>query len=252
VHYTNAQIAHVFELLPTGLNSVEIAKRTGVNRWTVKNWRHNGPPRYRRTVLPENWHPPDEAAYSYLLGIYLGDGHVANPNESNVFLRVTLDSRQIRIIAEVARAISSVLPEVNVRHYRNPPWNVAIIQASSRHWLRVFPQHGPGRKHKRRIALEPWQTEICHRHPKQLLRGLIHSDGSRCINRFSIKLPSGWVGQYAYPRYFFSNLSADIRGIFCEYCDKLGVRWTQSNHRNISVSHRDSVALLDSFIGPKG
>jgi hypothetical protein len=46
-------------------------------------------------------------------------------------------------------------------------------------------------------------------------------------------------------------LSTDIRGLFCEYCEKLGIRWTQSNHRNISVSHRRSVAALDEFIGPK-
>jgi hypothetical protein len=32
---------------------------------------------------------------------------------------------------------------------------------------------------------------------------------------------------------------------------RLGIRWTQSNHRNISVSHRRSVAILDGFIGPK-
>ena len=47
------------------------------------------------------------------------------------------------------------------------------------------------------------------------------------------------------------TLSADIRGLFCEYCERLGVRWTHSNHRNISVSHRRSVAKLDGFIGPK-
>ncbi len=85
----------------------------------------------------------------------------------------------------------------------------------------------------------------------EFLRGLIHSDGCRTVNRFKTKLPSGRVAEYAYPRYFFSNLSADIRGLFCEYCDKLGIRWTQSNHRNISVSHRHSVAALDEFIGPK-
>jgi hypothetical protein len=39
--------------------------------------------------------------------------------------------------------------------------------------------------------------------------------------------------------------------IFCEHCELLGIRWTQSNPRNISVSHRKSVALLDEFIGPK-
>ena len=70
-------------------------------------------------------------------------------------------------------------------------------------------------------------------------------------NSYSYLLPSGRMAEYAYPRYFFSNLSADIRGLFCEYCDKLGIRWTQSNHRNISVSHRHSVAALDEFIGPK-
>ena len=60
------------------------------------------------------------------------------------------------------------------------------------------------------------------------------------------------MAEYAYPRFFFSNRSADIRGLFCEYCDRLGIRWTQSNPRNISVSHRRSVALLDAFAGPKG
>jgi hypothetical protein len=48
-----------------------------------------------------------------------------------------------------------------------------------------------------------------------------------------------------------SNRSADIRGLFCEYCEPLGIRTTQSNARNISVAHRASVAKLDAFVGPK-
>jgi hypothetical protein len=28
-----------------------------------------------------------------------------------------------------------------------------------------FPQHGPGKKHKRRIELEPWQRIIVSQHP---------------------------------------------------------------------------------------
>ena len=71
------------------------------------------------------------------------------------------------------------------------------------------------------------------------------------MNTFKTKLPSGRVAEYSYPRYFFTNNSADIRRIFCAHCELIGVRWTRSNHRNISVSHRDSVALLDTFIGPK-
>ena len=89
------------------------------------------------------------------------------------------------------------------------------------------------------------------RHTWSFVRGLIHSDGCRTVNRCKTRLPSGRVAEYAYPRYFFSNLSSDIRGLFCESCDSLGVRWRQSNHRNISISHRASVALLDKHIGPK-
>jgi hypothetical protein len=87
--------------------------------------------------------------------------------------------------------------------------------------------------------------------PGALIRGLIHSDGCRVVNRFRTKLPSGRVAEYAYVRYFFSNLSSDIRRIFADHCQLLGIRVTQSNHRNLAVSHRHSVAILDSFVGPK-
>lgn len=87
--------------------------------------------------------------------------------------------------------------------------------------------------------------------PHALLRGLIHSDGCRSVNRFRTKLPSGRVAEHAYPRHFFSNPSANIRSILCEHCELLGIRWTQSSSRSVSVAHRDSVALIDGFIGPK-
>ena len=125
------------------------------------------------------------------------------------------------------------------------------ISATSHLWLRVFPQHGPGKKHERRIELAAWQQDVVARFPRQFLRGLIHSDGSRVINRFTIALPRGGSREYANARYFFTNLSADIRDLFCQSCDQLGIRWTQSSHKNISVANREGVALLDSFVGAK-
>ncbi len=118
-------------------------------------------------------------------------------------------------------------------------------------WFEALPQHGPGRKHERPIVLADWQRRIVEEHPWQFLRGLLHSDGCRTINRFKTKLPSGRVAEYEYPRWFFSNMSADIRGLFCATCEQLGLRWTQSNHRNLSISHRHSVALLDEHVGAK-
>jgi hypothetical protein len=54
-----------------------------------------------------------------------------------------------------------------------------------------------------------------------------------------------------YPRCMFSNRSADILGLFCEACDRIGVSWTQSYKFTISVARAADVARLDEFIGPK-
>ena len=84
------------------------------------------------------------------------------------------------------------------------------------------------------------------RTPELLLRGLIHSDGCRFTNGVPVR-----GTRYAYPPYTFSNASEDIRHIFCRTCDLVGVEWRQMNARNISIAQRESVALLDRFVGPK-
>jgi hypothetical protein len=56
---------------------------------------------------------------------------------------------------------------------------------------------------------------------------------------------------YEYPRYMFTNESADILGICGEALDQLGVDWRFSRHNTISVARRDAVARLDQFVGPK-
>ena len=138
-----------------------------------------------------------------------------------------------------------------VRVQPDPVRRCVRVVADSKRWPEAFPQHGPGRKHDRKIELAGWQREIVDRFPREFLRGLLHSDGCRTVNRFTTLLPSGRMAEYAYPRWFFSNRSADIRALFCEYCERLGIRWTQSNPRNISISHRTSVALVDSFVPAK-
>ena len=53
-------------------------------------------------------------------------------------------------------------------------------------------------------------------------------------------------------RYHFSNLSEDIKGLYCESLDALGVRWTRPCAKQIAVYRKDAVMILDGFIGPKG
>jgi hypothetical protein len=58
-----------------------------------------------------------------------------------------------------------------------------------------------------------------------------------------------YLGRYS--RYSFSNRSDDIRGIFCEHLDLLGIGWTQPNAFQIAIDRRAEVAKLDAFVGPK-
>src|SRR5918996_4911880 len=59
----------------------------------------------------------------------------------------------------------------------------------------------------------------------------------------------GQARKWSYPRYAFSNLSPDIRQIFMDTCDLLGLRWTSSG-RTVYVSRKADVEVLDSFVGP--
>jgi hypothetical protein len=121
-----------------------------------------------------------------------------------------------------------------------------VVSVYSKQAVCLFPQHGNGPKHLRTIGLACWQRRLVRERPEDFLRGLIHSDGCRFVNRVRTNGKA-----YEYPRYNFTNASDDIRGLFTSTCDQLGVEWRQMNQRNISVARRASVARLDEFIGPK-
>jgi hypothetical protein len=124
------------------------------------------------------------------------------------------------------------------------------VKSYSKHWPCLFPQHGPGMKHTRKIELADWQQVIVDRYPGDFARGLFHSDGYRGMNRVRRVLADGdrW---YEYPRYLFSNKSTDILGLCGAALDRLGVEWRFSRRDVISVAKRGAVARLDEFVGPK-
>ncbi|MFD0593499.1 hypothetical protein ACFQZ4_13995 [Catellatospora coxensis] len=109
-----------------------------------------------------------------------------------------------------------------------------------------FPQAGPGKKHERKIELEPWQRATVLDHPGAFVRGLFHSDGCRAVNRIT---KAGRT--YEYPRYLFANESADILALCGWALDLLGVAWRLNRRNSLSVARRDAVALLDRHVGPK-
>lgn len=242
------------QLAERGLSATEIARVTGHARSTVREWlvKHARSPERtdRCTDCGGPRHDPDHVAsdYAYLLGLYLGDGCISTHPRGVFKLRIVLDAIYPGIVEECIEAIGAVMPANRINRRccaggfegSQASGNIEVY-AYSKAWPCLFPHHGPGRKHERPIVLAGWQADLVARHPDRLLRGLIQSDGCRFINT-----GRNWRS----PRYSFSNRSEDIRGIFCDACDHLGIRWTTAPH-TVYVSRIADVARLDEFIGPK-
>ena len=247
---TEAEVRRVQALARQGLNKCEIARRTGIPRSTVRTWLRGQTPRRDPAQSRLQLDPPDCEAlppieYAYLLGLYLGDGCLTACPRGVFKLRIALDSRYPRIIAASVSAIRAVMPANRTNVWKHPKHNVVEVNCHSKWWPVLFPQHGPGRKHERAILLDPFQIRLLdadRKHMEQLLRGLIHSDGCRVLNK---------VNGGVYPRYHFDNRSDEIRAIFTGACEELGIHWTQTRRYTVAVARRPDVARLDSFIGPK-
>ncbi len=247
----------ILDLWEQGENKMEIARRTGIPHRTVVDCvrRYKSiagleealKERIRQGALDDNSarqrlinaSPEIHEAYTYLLGLYLGDGTLSK-DRCVYRLRIFLDAKYPGIIAACQTAMETVLPENRVTLLDRNTWFEVIMHY--KYWPALLPQHGPGRKHTRLIELAPWQETLVSAHPLALLRGLYHSDGSRSQNI---------VKGRDYPRYLFANESPGIRALFCAACDRLGLGWTIANRRNVCISRREDVAWLDHEIGPK-
>ncbi|WP_098011512.1 hypothetical protein [Streptomyces sp. sk226] len=244
-------------LLRSGTTNRAVAEHLDVPRGTVGWWLHED--RKQRGVAYEQptdcpvctSREVDRAAYAYLLGLYLGDGHITSRRKQH-HLSIFCDASWPGVINEAEAAMAKVMPMPRIG--RRQSSNCVEVKSYSKHWTCAFPQHGPGKKHERPIALEAWQQEIVDSHPWHLIRGLVHSDGCRNMN-WTTRVVKGERKRYEYPRYYFTNVSDDIRRIYTDTLDALGVVWTHCTRAgkpyNISVARRASVALMDAHVGPK-
>jgi hypothetical protein len=246
-----AEYEEAMRWMTWGLNDCQIERVSGIPRRTVLDWRHgrgrvwrtpgaNACPRWSQNQLVP-------ARYSYLLGLYLGDGCIS-PGPRGVYrLRIVQDQKYSSLIDECARAILRVVDGVELGVGFVQRQGCIEIYSYWKHWPCLFPQAAPGRKMDRSIRLEAWQGAITASHPRELLRGLMHSDGCRTTNVVGKnKRPGG----YSYPFYEFTNASRDIRAICCAAFDALQIRY-RLRGRNITISRRGDVDKLDTFIGPK-
>ncbi|MEY9843414.1 transcriptional regulator [Streptacidiphilus sp. MAP5-3] len=243
--YDAATRLRALELLGSGLSLNSASRATGVSRSTLREWQtHPAIPRRAHCLRDDVPH----RAYSYLLGLYLGDGCISRSRRGVHVLRIACANSWPGLITACEETMREVAPASGV--CRVACQGCTSVVSYSKHWPCLFPQAGPGPKHLRRIELAPWQSEIVDEHPWELIRGLVHSDGCRITN---------WTTRrgkrYEYPRYFFTNVSDDIRRIYTDALDRVGIEWKEtrrgSTPYNISVARRESVQLMDVHVGPK-
>ncbi|MGW5849335.1 transcriptional regulator [Streptomyces sp. NPDC055254] len=239
---------HAIRLLGDGRSLNSVSKETGISRSSLRSWQVRIDPLPRLNQAGTCSGPADPLAYAYLLGLYLGDGCISPHPRGGHHLRIACADAWPGLIEQCRTAVLAVRPSDKV--YVVQRQGCVAVTSYGRHWTCLFPQHGPGKKHGRRIALDDWQREIVDAHPWEFVRGLIHSDGCRTVN-WTTRVVGGVRKRYEYPRYFFTNRSEDIIRLLTGTLDRLGVEWRRANACNISVARRESVALMDAHIGPK-
>jgi hypothetical protein len=226
-----------------------VSVTTGISRATLRDWLHRGVDRKARghgCPLCADELPQPSDTYRYLLGLYLGDGCISEAPRTTA-LRIACSDSWPQLLEQCASAIEQVSGR---RIYCVAHQGCHEVLGLWKHWPCLFPQHGPGRKHERRIELADWQQAMVAADPRPLIRGLLHSDGCRVIN-WTERTVGGTTKRYTYPRYQFSNVSDDIRQILADALDLLGIAWKQNNWNSISIARREAVAALDEFVGPK-
>ena len=164
--------------------------------------------------------------YTYLLGMYLGDGCISRAPKG-VLAPAHFPRHEVRwhLIDECVRSMGGVMPDkpVNVRRTR-PGVNCASSQFSFEGVAMPVPSTRPGNEAQAQHRAQPVAAGPHRQDPRPLIAGLIHSDGCRVIN------PS--MGHTLPALHVSNNESADIRRIFCDACDQLGIPWRQPKKRN--------------------
>jgi hypothetical protein len=176
--------AEALALVAAGINDCEVARRTGIPRRTILDWRR--PTYVRRSsseLCPGCWRPTKRIRftaedYAELLALYLGDGWISS-GARTYRLRIALDAKYPQIIRETEQLLKRGLPDNRVDVIRRGKrGNCVDVSTYSLHLPCLFPQHGAGKKHERAIVLEAWQREILDFAPWGFIRGCIRSDAA--------------------------------------------------------------------------
>lgn len=248
-------------MIGDGKSTYDIAKEIGKGQTTVRYWlKKHG---LKTNTSIKNKHQEFEEkfidinkfdnnrkkSYSFLLGIFLGDGGIYKIK--NTFrLYYSNQASYTRINKSICDNLAVLFPSKNIAVYKRSESDCVNISMGASGLDKLFP-YGKGVKHLRKIEFTEEQKEIISLYPKEFIKGMIESDGSRYAPRFK-ECPTYFI-------YQFSNCSLDLHDILHFAANLIGLEFTfrKSSKKTgapmflTMFNKKKSVLLMDEFIGPK-
>lgn len=254
---TTEEYDKILTLHHQGYNCSQISRKINIPRTTIRDYITNiNQPNIMRmrkisnnNILEKIINQNDlelRKEYSYLLGIFLGDGCLSKMNKGVYRIRITLDAKYPGIINKVKTCVSTVMPNNKtslVKRYVEEYLSCVDVSCYSKDWVNLFPFYQPGYKWKYKIQLTDWQKSVVENYPKEFWLGLFHSDGSRYKQTNANKY-----------YYQFAQKSEDITNLFMWCSNLLGIKYgiTKNKTTNrIQIYNKDSIIFLDTFAGSK-
>lgn len=230
-------IDNIITEIENGNSKLSLSKKYNIPRGTINYWCKNKDKNI--SEKPIDILDLDSISYSYILGVYLGDGHI-NKMLRTYRLRFFLDSRQDLVIEECVKHLKILFPSNSV-NVISTKYNYVIITLYSNNIPYIFPQHGKGEKYKRKIKLNDKQKKIIKYN--QLMKGLFHSDGSY------------FIALSKYPRYQFTNKSKDLIDLFGKCLIKNNItpkiRKRKNGIYDIQIQNKKDVSIMYKLVGEK-
>lgn len=194
----------VQSLLRDGLTHTQVSKLMNIPRTTVRDMIKS-----KRLSSVSLTNVVEPRAYSFILGMYLGDGHISKMNRT-WRIRIFQDAKYPNIVKETEDALRKFHLNNKVTSFATG--GTMITSMYSKHLVELFPQHGDGKKHERCLKLCDWQQEIVDTYAWDFLRGLIWSDGCIHVHKKNKNTAIS-----------LSNTSEEIHQMFIDVCHKLGI-----------------------------
>ncbi len=183
-------------------------------------------------------------AYSYILGCYLGDGHISQLPRTQR-LRLFSGTAHPTIVQDQINALNILFSNV-VNHKESKTSKMEVITVHNTQLDIYFPQHDVGKKHDRDVSLKPWQQTIIDKEPECFIKGLIDTDGCLYDNGRYVKDD----GEKTYlPSYQFTNKSKDILKMYTDVLDKFDIHYTYVSKKcgSVNIFTRDRVNVKKLF-----